>query len=102
LQLFNRLLGPMREVDIVVCIFTARHRVSGKTGATFTAPPYVVSEAAAALTQGKRVLVFVEKGIPRQELGFIDAYNPQWQEIDRARCGTVTHHRECDGASRSR
>lgn len=92
-QLFSRLVGPMRAVDIVVCIFTKRHRVGGTKKPVYTAPPYVVSEASAALTQGKRVLVFVEKGVPREELGFIDAYNPQWQEIDRKRCGTTAYHR---------
>lgn len=93
-QLFSRLVRPMRDVDIVVCIFTKRHEVAGPNGPTYTAPPYVVAEAAAAYVQQKRVLVFVEKGLPREELGFIDAYNPQWKEIDRDRCGHTDYHRE--------
>ena len=91
-QLFIRLVRPMGDVDIVVCIFTRRHEIRGDgTTARYTAPPYVVAEAAAAYVQHKRVLAFVEKGLPREELGFVDAYNPQFQEIDRDRCGQTRY-----------
>jgi hypothetical protein len=97
-QLYTRLVGPMADVDIVVCIFTRRHPISTNGGpAKYTAPPYVVAEAAAAYTQKKRVLVFVEKGLPLEELGFVDAFNPQYQEVDRDLCG----HTEYDKKLRS-
>ena len=89
-QLAQRVLRDILDATIVACVFTQRHRIADDS---FSAPAYVIAEAGAALAASKQLLVFVEEGIPREELGLVDGLNPQWISFRRDQCGRRDFHK---------
>lgn len=81
-QLAERIESDIDQADVVACIFTRRHLIEGEEDG-YTAPPYVVAEAGYARARGKKLIVFLEEGVDRAQMGLIDAANPQYLTFSR-------------------
>jgi hypothetical protein len=84
----SKITDEIAQADIVVAIFTRKHRIEGTD--TFAPPAYVIAEAAFALARHKRLLLMKEDGVPASEMGLIDATGLEWLPFQR----TSIHSRE--------
>lgn len=81
-QLYERISADINSSDIVLAIFTRRFAL--EDGKSYAPPPYVVGEAGLGLGRGKRLVMLVEEGIPRNTLGIAEAPNTIWLTFRRS------------------
>lgn len=86
-QLAERIESDIAQSDVVVCLFTRRHVLEDEDG--HIPPAYVTSETGFALGKGKRLIVFLEEGVPAQKMGLVDAHGIEYLAFSRDQIGTT-------------
>src|SRR2546429_1766576 len=82
-----KITSDIARADVVVGIFTRRHRIHKRE--SYSAPAYVASETAYALALRKKPVVFLEEGVDAGEMGLISGLGLEYVPFKRRQMGTV-------------
>ncbi|MDB5327514.1 MAG: hypothetical protein JWM57_3083 [Phycisphaerales bacterium] len=77
----------LQQAEIFIGIFTRRDQ---KSDGTFTTSPWVIEEKAMAISEGKRLLLFVENGVEKEIGGLQGDY--EYVPLDRTDLGKALVH----------
>jgi hypothetical protein len=86
-NLAARITADITQADVVVCVFTRRHKIGS---AKYTAPAYIGSEAAYAHGHRKALVLFLESGIDPAEMGLVSGLNLVHVPFDRRQLDSGT------------
>lgn len=96
--LTDQIKADIARSDVVLCIFTRRHKIEGEP--SYSVPPYVVSEAAYADSLGKRLILLLEKGVEKKEMGLVEARGDEFLRFDRSTIDSATFHKKLKDLAR--
>jgi hypothetical protein len=85
--LTQKITSDIARSDVVVGVFTRRHRIHSRQ--SYTAPVYVAAETAYALALQKKPVIFLEEGIEPDEMGLINGLGLEYVRFKRRQIGTV-------------
>lgn len=79
-QLAEHIENDIDRADVVLLLFSRRYETDE---GHYVPPSYVVSEAGYARARDKRLVAFLEEDVPSEEMGLIDAFNPNYVQFNR-------------------
>ena len=86
-NLTQRITSDIAQMDVVICIFTRRHRIG--TSKKYTAPAYVGSEAAYAHGHNESLVLFLESGVDPSEMGLVSGLSLVHVGFERRKLDTI-------------